>query len=58
METEHLAAALTVVLTDQALRSRCAAAGRRLRRRPGTLQAADLIERVATGGERLQRRDG
>jgi UDP:flavonoid glycosyltransferase YjiC (YdhE family) len=57
LETEHLAAALDTVLTDQALRSRCAAAGLRLRRRPGTLRAADLIERVAAGGEPRQRPD-
>jgi MGT family glycosyltransferase len=35
------------LLTDDALRARAAAAGERLRRRPGTVAAADLIERVA-----------
>jgi MGT family glycosyltransferase len=35
------------LLTDDALRARAAAAGERLRRRPGTVAAANLIERVA-----------
>ncbi len=35
------------LLTDTALRARAAAAGERLRRRPGTVAAADLIESVA-----------
>jgi MGT family glycosyltransferase len=48
---EELAAALDRVLTDEALRSRCAAAAERLRRRPGTVVAADLIERLAVTGE-------
>jgi MGT family glycosyltransferase len=42
-----LAAALDRVLADEALRGRCAAAGERLRKQPGTVFAADLIERVA-----------
>ena len=44
----ELADALGRVLADEPLRSRCAAAGERLRRRPGTELAADLLERVAT----------
>jgi MGT family glycosyltransferase len=40
----ELAAALDRVLSDERLRARCAAAGERLRRRPGTELAADLIE--------------
>jgi MGT family glycosyltransferase len=44
----ELAAALDEVLTDAPLRARCAAAGTRLRERPGTVLAADLIERLAT----------
>jgi MGT family glycosyltransferase len=44
----ELAAALDEVLADEPLRGRCAAAGRRLRERPGTVLAADLIERLAT----------
>jgi UDP:flavonoid glycosyltransferase YjiC (YdhE family) len=44
----ELAAALDRVLTDEPLRARCAVAGMRLRERPGTLLAADLIEGLAT----------
>ncbi|MGH3053795.1 MAG: glycosyltransferase, partial [Gaiellaceae bacterium] len=44
----ELATALDRVLSDEPLRARCAAAGERLRRRPGTELAADLIEQVAT----------
>ena len=44
-----LGAAVDTVLADEALRGRCRAAGERLRRRPGTVVAADLIERVAAG---------
>jgi len=44
----ELAAALDGVLADGAMRARCAAAGERLRQRPGTVLAADLIEQVAT----------
>ena len=40
----ELAAALDRVLSDGELRDRCAAAGERLRRRPGTELAAALIE--------------
>jgi MGT family glycosyltransferase len=40
----ELAAALDRVLSDEQLRSRCAAAGERLRLQPGTERAADLIE--------------
>lgn len=46
-----LTAAVTRLLTDERLRDRAAAAGRRLRRHPGTENAADLIERVARTGE-------
>jgi UDP:flavonoid glycosyltransferase YjiC (YdhE family) len=42
----ELAAALDSVLADESLRGRCAAAGERLRRHPGTALAADLIEGV------------
>jgi MGT family glycosyltransferase len=44
----ELAGALDRVLADEPLRARCAAAGDRLRERPGTELAADLIEGVAT----------
>jgi MGT family glycosyltransferase len=42
--------AVEQLLTDGALRARCAAAGQRLRRDPGTARAADLIESVARTG--------
>jgi MGT family glycosyltransferase len=46
-EDGDLAAAVDRVLADEPLRVRCAAAGMRLRERPGTVLAADLIEGVA-----------
>jgi MGT family glycosyltransferase len=48
-DPSELRAAVDRLLDDAALRDRCRAAGRRLRRRPGTVAAADLIERVAAG---------
>jgi UDP:flavonoid glycosyltransferase YjiC (YdhE family) len=48
-EPRRLRAAVDALLDDAALRDRCEAAGRRLRARPGTVTAADLIERVAAG---------
>ena len=48
---DDLAAAVDRLLADDALRGRAAAAGARLRRRPGTVTAADLIERLAATGE-------
>jgi MGT family glycosyltransferase len=50
-EEEDLVAALAKLLTDETLRARATTAGERLRRRPGTVVAADLIERVAVSGE-------
>lgn len=47
----ELVDALTRVLSDNALRDACEAAGQRLRQTPGTALAADLIERVADTGE-------
>jgi MGT family glycosyltransferase len=44
----ELAGAVDEVLADEPLRARCTTAGLRLRERPGTELAADLIERVAT----------
>ena len=44
----ELAATLDRVLADEPLRARYSAAGIRLRERPGTVLAADLIERLAT----------
>ncbi len=46
-----LAGAVERMLSDAALRERAAALGERLRRRPGTVAAADLIERLAVTGE-------
>src|SRR5262249_60207532 len=43
----ELAAAVDGVLADEQLRARCAAAGERLRHRPGTELAADLIAALA-----------
>ncbi|HZE05865.1 MAG TPA: nucleotide disphospho-sugar-binding domain-containing protein, partial [Solirubrobacteraceae bacterium] len=51
LEPDALVAAVDALLTDEQLRGRAAAAGERLRRRPGTVAAADLIERVAVTGE-------
>jgi MGT family glycosyltransferase len=51
LEREHLLAAVDRVLEDPAFRSRSAGASVRLRRRPGTVAAADLVERVAITGE-------
>ena len=44
----ELTAALNHMLSDEQLRARCAATGARLRRRPGNVLAADLIEGLAT----------
>ena len=52
---DELAGALTRLLTDQATRARSAAAGVRLRQAPGTVRAANLIERVAASGEPVPR---
>jgi MGT family glycosyltransferase len=49
---DELVVAVDSLLGDEALRARAAAAGERLRRRPGTVTAADLIERAADGGGR------
>jgi MGT family glycosyltransferase len=46
---DALRTAVDTLLGDAALRARCQSAGARLRRRPGTVIAADLIERVAAG---------
>ena len=48
-EDGELAAAVDRLVGDDDLRRRATAAGERLRRRPGTVTAADLIERVADG---------
>ncbi len=48
---DQLAGAVDRLLTDAELRERSVAAGERLRARPGTVAAADLIQRVAVTGE-------
>jgi MGT family glycosyltransferase len=48
---DRLAGAVETLLTDPGLRGRAAAAGERLRARPGTVAAAELIERVARTAE-------
>ncbi len=47
----ELAGAVGRLLGDSTLHGRAAAVGERLRQRPGTLVAADLIERLAVTGE-------
>ena len=54
-EEDELVGAIDRLLADEHLRSRATAAGQRLRQRPGTVMAADLIERVATTGEPVLR---
>jgi MGT family glycosyltransferase len=51
----ELADAVETALTDDELRGRVASAGERLRAMPGTVTAADLIERVAATGEPVLR---
>ncbi|MGH2857445.1 MAG: nucleotide disphospho-sugar-binding domain-containing protein [Solirubrobacteraceae bacterium] len=51
----QLAGAVDLLLTDGPLRARVGAAGERLRRTPGTVAAASLIERVAATGEPVVR---
>jgi MGT family glycosyltransferase len=46
---DQLVTAVSRLLSDEPLRARADAAGRRLRRLPGTALAADLIERVIAG---------
>jgi MGT family glycosyltransferase len=54
-EEPQLVSAVDTLLSDSALRARAGAAGERLRRRPGTVLAADLIERLAQTGEPVLR---
>jgi len=54
-EEDELSRAIDRILGDAALRRRAAAAGERLRHRPGTVAAADLIEAVAVSGEPVHR---
>lgn len=55
LEGDRLAAAVQRLLTDESLRARSGAAGARLRRSPGTVLAASLIERVAVSREPVLR---
>jgi MGT family glycosyltransferase len=50
-QAETLTAALDRVLSDEQLRMRSSVAGERLRQDPGTVLAANLIERLATSQE-------
>ncbi len=52
----ELTAAIDRLLADRALHARLAAISARLRARPGTVRAADLIERVALTGTTPRRR--
>jgi UDP:flavonoid glycosyltransferase YjiC (YdhE family) len=55
LTAEALTVALERVLADGVLRARAAAASERLRAHPGTVRAAELIERVAMTGEPVTR---
>jgi MGT family glycosyltransferase len=55
LTAQALTGALEWVLAAGALRARAAAAGERLRGHPGTVRAAELIERVAVSGEPVTR---
>jgi MGT family glycosyltransferase len=55
LEEDELHRAVDLLLGDAALRRRAADAGVRLRRRPGTVLAADLIESVAASGGPVHR---
>jgi UDP:flavonoid glycosyltransferase YjiC (YdhE family) len=51
----ELTDAIDELLADRSLRSRLDAVSARLRANPGTVRAAELIERVATNGEPVAR---
>jgi UDP:flavonoid glycosyltransferase YjiC (YdhE family) len=50
-----VSSAVDGLLADPAVRDRAAAASARLRQRPGTVRAADLIERLAVTREPVMR---
>jgi UDP:flavonoid glycosyltransferase YjiC (YdhE family) len=50
-EEAELTGAIGRLLADEALRARMAAIAARMQAEPGTVRAADLIERVATTGD-------
>ncbi len=54
-EDQQLGDAVDTLLTDSVLRARAGAAGERLRRSPGNVVAADLIERLASTGQPVLR---
>ena len=56
-ELDHaeVSSAVDGLLADPAVRNRASAASARLRQRPGTVRAADLIERLAVTGEPVMR---
>jgi UDP:flavonoid glycosyltransferase YjiC (YdhE family) len=54
-DDDRLLAAVDALLVDKALQARCAAAGERLRQRPGPAVAAELIERLAVTAEPISR---
>ncbi len=54
---EELTGAVARVLTDETIRTRVAAAGRRLRQTSGTALAADLIEQLADTREPVHRHE-
>jgi UDP:flavonoid glycosyltransferase YjiC (YdhE family) len=55
LEDGELTGAIDGLLADEAVRERVPAASARVRRRPGTVFAADLIERLASTGEPVLR---
>jgi UDP:flavonoid glycosyltransferase YjiC (YdhE family) len=52
---DELSGAIDRLLADEVLADRLAAVSRRLRADPGTVRAADLIERLAITGEPVLR---
>jgi MGT family glycosyltransferase len=55
LDQAEVSSAVDGLLADPAVRDRAAAASARLRQRPGTVRAADLIERLAVTRERVMR---
>ena len=55
LDQAEVSSAVDGLLADPAVRDRASAASARLRQRPGTVRAADLIERLAFTGEPVMR---
>ena len=55
LDQAEVSSAVDGLPADTAVRDRAAAASARLRQRPGTVRAADLIERLAVTGEPVMR---